>query len=61
MEMDKIENEQKTYFLKKLQSLGVDMTQYTLAIQEEIIPEKEIVVGPATREITIEELNSSTT
>ena len=58
--MDKIENEQKTYFLKKLQNLGVNMTEYTLAIQEEIVPEKEIVVGPATREISIQELNAKT-
>ena len=59
--MDKIENEQKTYFLKQLEALGVDMTQYLLALDEEIIPEKEIVIGPATREISIEELNSKVT
>ena len=58
--MEKIENEQKTYFLKQLESLGVDMTKYMLASQEDIVPEREIVVGPPAREITVEELNSKT-
>lgn len=56
VEMDKLENEQKTNFLKKLQEQGVDMTRYTLALQEEFVPEKEIIVGPATREISLQNL-----
>lgn len=62
VELDKEENEQKAFYLKKLQSLGVDMTKYVLAIQEEFVPEKEIIVGPATKEVSLEELlHSSTT
>lgn len=56
VELDKEENEQKAFYLKKLQSLGVDMTKYVLAIQEEFVPEKEIIVGPAAREVTLEDL-----
>lgn len=52
--MDKLENEQKAFFLKKLQDLGVDMTRYMLALQEEFVPEKEIIVGPATKEIHLQ-------
>ena len=54
MEMDKVENEQKVFFLRKLQELGVDMTKYMMAIQEEFVPEKEVVVGPATKEVTLQ-------
>ena len=61
VELDKEENEQKAYFLKNLQSLGVDMTQYMLAIQEEFVPEKEIIVGPATEEISLQDLLKKTT
>ena len=53
VEMDKLENEQKVFYLRQLQELGVDMTQYMLAIQEEFVPEKEIVVGPAAKEVSI--------
>ena len=47
VEMEKVENEQKTAFLRKLQELGVDMTRYLVALRPEFVPEKEIVVGPA--------------
>lgn len=53
VEMDKVENEQKTYFLKKLQEGGVNMTDYIIALDEEFVPEKEIIVGPATKEIIL--------
>lgn len=56
VELDKEENEQKAFYLRKLQSLGVDMTEYVIAIQEEFVPEKEIIVGPATKEVSLEEL-----
>ncbi len=56
VELDKEENEQKAFYLKKLQSLGVDMTKYILALQEDDVPLKEIIVGPATKEISLENL-----
>lgn len=55
VEMDKLENEQKAFFLRQLEEQGVDMTKYVLAIQEDFVPEKEIVVGPAAREVTVQE------
>ena len=56
VELDKEENEQKAFFFKRLQTLGVDMTQYMLAMQEDFVPEKEIVVGPASKEVTLQDL-----
>ncbi len=53
VEMDKRENEQKAKFLHQIKKLGVDMTQYMLALQEEIVPRREIIVGPATAELHI--------
>ena len=53
MEMEKLEHGQKTRFLEKLQELGVDMTKYSLSLQQEFVPQKEIVVGPATKEIVL--------
>ena len=51
--MDRLKNEQKATFLQNLQKLGVDMTQYMLALQEEFVPEDEIIVGPAAKETKI--------
>jgi len=34
------------------QELGVDMTRYLLSLQEEFVPEKEVVVGPAARTVS---------
>ena len=59
VELEKEENEQKAFFLKKLQSLGVDMTKYMLAIEEDYVPEREIVLGPATKEVSLQQLLSS--
>jgi hypothetical protein len=59
VELDKEENEQKAFYLKKLQALGVDMTKYMLAIQEDFVPEKEIIMGPAAREVNLEDLLQS--
>lgn len=53
VEVEKAENEQKAAFLAELRSLGVDMTKYLVALQPEFVPEKEVIVGPATREVTI--------
>ena len=49
VELEKVENEQKTEFLHKLQELGVDMTRYLVALRPEFVPEKEVIVGPAAR------------
>lgn len=59
VELEKEENEQKAFFLKKLQSLGVDMTKYMLATKEDYVPEREIVLGPATEEVSLQQLQSS--
>ena len=53
VEVEKAKNEQETAFLAELRSLGVDMTKYLVALQPEFVPEKEVIVGPATREVTI--------
>lgn len=45
--LEKMENEQKAEFLRKLQELGVDMTRYLVALRPEFVPEKEVIVGPA--------------
>ncbi len=51
--MEKAENEQNAKFLAELRDLGVDMTKYLVALQPEFVPEKEIIVGPAAREVTV--------
>ena len=51
VELEKMENEQKAEFLRKLQELGVDMTRYLVALRPEFVPEKEVVVGPAAKVI----------
>jgi len=51
VEVEKSENEQEAAFLSQLRGLGVDMTKYLVALQPEFVPEKEVIVGPATREI----------
>lgn len=38
--------------LSHTQGLGVDMTRYLLSLQEEFVPEKEVVVGPAARTVS---------
>ena len=52
MELEKLENEQKAAYLSQLKSRGVDMTKYLIALQPEFVPEKEIIVGPAVREVS---------
>ena len=52
-----MENEQKCSFLLQLQGLGLDMSKYLLALQKEFVPEKQIVIGPATREVQLKALN----
>ena len=54
MEMDKLANEQKAYYLKRLQDLGLDMSKYMVCLQDQFVPEKQVVVGPATKEITLD-------
>ena len=53
VEMEKKENEEKTMFLQHLQDLGVDMTKYLLAIRKELVPTKDIIVGPPVKEIQL--------
>lgn len=51
--VEKAENEQQAKYLSELQGLEVDMTKYLVALQPEFVPEKEIIVGPASREVKI--------
>ena len=53
VELEKMENEQKAAYLQKLQELGVDMTRYLVALRPEFVPEKEIVVGPAAKVVSV--------
>ncbi|XP_064395778.1 uncharacterized protein LOC135342867 [Halichondria panicea] len=53
VDVEKAENEQNAKFLAELRDLGVDMTKYLVALQPEFVPEKEIIVGPAAREVTV--------
>lgn len=53
VELEKAENERKTRYLTELKRLGVDMTKYLVALQPEFVPEKEVIVGPAVREVTL--------
>lgn len=46
-EMDKLENQQKSSFLKELRGLNVDNTRYLIAKQPQFCAENEIVVSPA--------------
>ena len=49
--MEKETHQRKAAFLRQLRELGVDMTRYILSLQVEFVPEKEVIVGPATRTV----------
>lgn len=46
-EMEKMENEQKSGYLKELHGLGVDNTRYLVAKRPTFQAQNEVVVSPA--------------
>ena len=49
VEVEKKANDQMAAFLEKLRELGVDSTQYVVAVQPEFTADKEIVVAPSVK------------
>ena len=49
--VERDQHSQRVEFLSSLKELGVDMTRYLLSLRPEFVPEKEVIVAPATRTV----------